>query len=160
MLSTTLPGLPLNMAGLAFLTSNEPGRVPGASTHPLSHPPSLRAFKLMNGTRSAVSSFSAEPSLPCRKLQRYLERPRGQQCHPQHRHGGGGPTSAPLCPLHHSNRPPKHLARICSPWAWYLPAHVVRLNLFPFQKFLQFFLPSSGQMCHTAIASEFQVLFS
>ena len=62
MLSTTLPGLPLNMAGLAVLTSNEAARVPGAS-----YPPSLIVFILTKQTRSATSDVFDRAPLSLQK---------------------------------------------------------------------------------------------
>lgn len=117
------------------------------SLHPPPPPLLTQCLKLMNRTRSAISSFSTEPYLPCRKLQWYLGRPAGSNVIHTHRHGGSRPSSAARSSLHPSMRHPKHQARlgdedrftrrsccdrgrICSPGAWQLPACAVRLSRF------------------------------
>ena len=106
MLSTTLPDLPLNMAGLAVLTSNEAARVPGAS-----YPPSLIVFILTKQTRSAISSFFDRAPFSLQKSTVAFGVPEGSSDIQTTSTEGAGSASAPTCPPS-SSRHSEHLARL------------------------------------------------
>lgn len=101
-LSSELPGQSLNMAGIAFLTSNEAGRSRESPPTP-SCPPSLTL--LLNETWSAISSLLTEPYLPGRKIKMESGEARGSNVMQT---GGEGLRSTCLL---HSRRYPKHMAK-------------------------------------------------